>query len=203
MKKKIAAIALVVCIVAIAVIGATMAYFTDTESKTNTFTFGKVDITLTEESKESTGVEKGTPKEDGTGFTYTNILPNLVYSKEPTVTVTNESTAAWVVVKVTVPALYDWDGLFNKTANTTDFFTADRTTAGEYVVYTFYSRNTVAPGAGVTPFTQIRVKPSLTQTDLVNAPEFNVTVSAYAIQSEGFTGAKGAYDAAFATPPTP
>ena len=36
MKKKVTAIALAVCILAVAVIGATMAYFTDTDSKTNT-----------------------------------------------------------------------------------------------------------------------------------------------------------------------
>lgn len=57
MKKKVTAIALAVCILAVAVIGATMAYFTDTDSKTNTFTFGKVDIDLTEESNEDR--EKG------------------------------------------------------------------------------------------------------------------------------------------------
>ena len=67
MKKKVTAIALAVCILAVAVIGATMAYFTDTDSKTNTFTFGKVDIDLTEESIEDKeeGVKAGTVGTDG------------------------------------------------------------------------------------------------------------------------------------------
>ena len=48
MKKKILTAALAVCMLATLVIGASLAYFTDTDSKTNTFTVGNVDITLTE-----------------------------------------------------------------------------------------------------------------------------------------------------------
>ena len=47
MKKKIVSLALAVCLIAIAAVG-TLAYFTDTDAKTNTFTTGKVDITLNE-----------------------------------------------------------------------------------------------------------------------------------------------------------
>lgn len=97
MKKKVTAIALAVCILAVAVIGATMAYFTDTDSKTNTFTFGKVDIDLTEESNEDKekGVKAGTVGTDG-GITYPGVLPGLVYSKVPTVTVKDDSLPAYV-----------------------------------------------------------------------------------------------------------
>ena len=70
MKKKVTAIALAVCILAVAVIGATMAYFTDTDSKTNTFTFGKVDIDLTEDSTDANGAVKGDMSTDG-GITFT------------------------------------------------------------------------------------------------------------------------------------
>ena len=48
MKKKITAIALVVCLVAVAIVGGSLAYFTDEEEATNTFEVGNVDITLTE-----------------------------------------------------------------------------------------------------------------------------------------------------------
>lgn len=47
MKKKIVSLALAVCLIAIAAVG-TLAYFTDKDAKTNTFTTGKVDITLNE-----------------------------------------------------------------------------------------------------------------------------------------------------------
>lgn len=47
MKKKIISVALVICLIAVAAVG-TLAYFTDTDNATNTFTTGKVDITLNE-----------------------------------------------------------------------------------------------------------------------------------------------------------
>ena len=48
MKKKIAAICLCVCLLAVAVAGGTLAYFTDSKTATNTFTMGNVTITLDE-----------------------------------------------------------------------------------------------------------------------------------------------------------
>ena len=48
MKKKLTAIFLCVALVAIAIVGASLAYFTDTKSVTNTFTVGKVKIDLIE-----------------------------------------------------------------------------------------------------------------------------------------------------------
>lgn len=48
MKKKLTAIFLCVALVAIAVVGASLAYFTDTKSATNTFTVGNVTIELIE-----------------------------------------------------------------------------------------------------------------------------------------------------------
>lgn len=48
MKKKLTAIFLCVALVAIAIVGASLAYFTDKDEATNTFTVGKVDITLNE-----------------------------------------------------------------------------------------------------------------------------------------------------------
>ena len=48
MKKKLTAIFLCVALLAIAIVGATLAYFTDTKSATNTFTVGNVKIDLIE-----------------------------------------------------------------------------------------------------------------------------------------------------------
>ncbi len=48
MKKKLTAIFLCIALVAIAIIGASMAYFTDTKNVTNTFTVGNVKIDLIE-----------------------------------------------------------------------------------------------------------------------------------------------------------
>lgn len=201
MKKKVTAIALAVCILAVAVIGATMAYFTDTDSKTNTFTFGKVDIDLTEKSIEDKGkgVKAGTVGTDG-GFTYDTVLPGLVYSKVPTVTVKQDSLPAYVVITATVPTVYDWDGLFNNTVSTD--FTMVKKTVGENTVYYFYAKDPVQPGKSVTPFTEVKINPALTQDDVKNLPTFNVVVNAYGIQKEGFDDAKSAFAAAFAADST-
>ena len=58
MKKKLTAIFLCVALVAIAVVGASLAYFTDTKSAKNTFTVGNVKIQLLESSlhRENAGV---------------------------------------------------------------------------------------------------------------------------------------------------
>ena len=61
MKKKITAICLCVALLAIAIVGATLAYFTDTKSATNTFTVGNVKIKLLESSlhRENAGFANG------------------------------------------------------------------------------------------------------------------------------------------------
>ena len=51
MKKKITAIFLCVALVAIAIVGASLAYFTDTDEATNTFTAGGVEIKLIEQQR--------------------------------------------------------------------------------------------------------------------------------------------------------
>ena len=58
MKKKLTAIFLCIALVAIAIVGASMAYFTDTKEATNTFTVGNVKIKLLESSlhRENAGV---------------------------------------------------------------------------------------------------------------------------------------------------
>ena len=62
MKKKITAIFLCVALVAIAIVGASLAYFTDTDAATNTFTVGNVKIKLLESSlhRENAGIANGT-----------------------------------------------------------------------------------------------------------------------------------------------
>lgn len=76
MKKKLTAVALIVCMIAIMLVGATMAYFTDkTEVKENVFTVGNVDITLTEDAWDASG------KEDAP-----EVYPGEALAKDPVVT---------------------------------------------------------------------------------------------------------------------
>lgn len=59
MKKKIVALSLCVAMLAIAIIGGTLAYFTDTDSETNTFTVGNVKIDLIESQYHRVNAGKG------------------------------------------------------------------------------------------------------------------------------------------------
>ena len=61
MKKKILALSMCIALAAIAIVGASLAYFTDTKSATNTFTVGNVKIELLESSlhRENAGVANG------------------------------------------------------------------------------------------------------------------------------------------------
>lgn len=59
MKKKLTAIFLCVALVAIAIVGASLAYFTDTKSATNTFTVGNVEIELLESQYHRVNAGKG------------------------------------------------------------------------------------------------------------------------------------------------
>ena len=56
MKKKIIALCLIVALAATAVIGGTLAYFTDTEAAKNVMTMGNVDIEQIEQERSSDGV---------------------------------------------------------------------------------------------------------------------------------------------------
>ena len=57
MKKKLTLVVTCIVLVAAMVIGGTLAYFTDTDKATNTFTVGNVKIDLIEQQKGEKGLE--------------------------------------------------------------------------------------------------------------------------------------------------
>lgn len=58
MKKKILAMCLCIAMLATAIVGGTLAYFTDTDEATNTFTTAKVNIALIEQQRGENGLEE-------------------------------------------------------------------------------------------------------------------------------------------------
>lgn len=93
MKKKITAIALVICLVAVAIVGGSLAYFTDTtEAQVNEFTVGNVKIDLTEPSWEG----------DAT------LMPGVTFAKDPTITVDEKSQDAYVFLKMDMNKYVSW-----------------------------------------------------------------------------------------------
>lgn len=105
MKKRLIAVVVAVCALAVLAIGSTFAFFTSNDNAGNTFTMGNVKIKLTEESTDANGDKTGAVERnnegDGKGITYTGALPGDTFSKEPTVTNTGDNTA-WVRVKISV-----------------------------------------------------------------------------------------------------
>ena len=95
MKKKILAVALAVVILAVAAVGATLAWLMSTTQKiTNTFTIGNVAITLT---------ETGATDTNSDGFVDAKnykLMPGAVYSKDPTITVDPDSEKCYLFVKL-------------------------------------------------------------------------------------------------------
>ena len=86
--KKIAILALSLCMIAAVAVTGTIAYFTDTDAKDNVFTIGNVDVTLDEEYEEGT------------------IVPDETTKTGKVVNVTNHgATDAWVRVHIAVPAV--------------------------------------------------------------------------------------------------
>lgn len=101
MKKKILALVLCVAMLAIAIAGGTLAYFTDNEQATNEFAVGSVEIDLYETVKHTDGADVvlaeekdlGKGSDEATNYQYTNIQPGDTMTKIATVENTGKSDA--------------------------------------------------------------------------------------------------------------
>ena len=129
MKKKLLALVLVVALAATAVIGGTLAYFTDTDSAVNTFTVGGVKIDLIEQQSNAdhTGFETYSGNKvlmpivgSAQGDKYDNGQPKAKNYIDKVVTIKNEGTsAAYVRAYFAIPSALD-DGFeesFNASMN--------------------------------------------------------------------------------------
>ena len=76
----------------------TLAYLTDSEAATNTFTVGKVGITL-DEAKVTPGGKPVTPAARVQKNEY-HLLPGQTYTKDPTIHVSDDSEGCYLFVKV-------------------------------------------------------------------------------------------------------
>lgn len=217
MKKKITAIALAVCLVAVAIVGGSLAYFTDTEEATNTFEVGNVDITLTEPNWDAA------LKEDAKAAT---LIPGRVIAKDPTITVEATSQRAYTFMKVQLSA--DFVDLLTKyaTAQKIDL----NTEAGQKALIDAWFSSKVQPkimkldltdnfvilgvlspknpGDTVTYFDAVTVPADVDGNMIKANGDYKIYITAYAIQAEGFEGKnadafvdrQAAFDALF--PPT-
>ena len=103
MKKKTIALMLVMVMLFGITVGGTIAYLTDKESVTNTFTIGKVGITLTETETDEFGVKGDktiTAAPEGADGNVYKLMPGHSYSKDPVITVDAASENSFIFVKV-------------------------------------------------------------------------------------------------------
>ena len=117
MKKKIVAFILVFALALALGIGGTLAWLTaESGTVTNTFTIGKIEITLAETTEDEY-----------------KIVPGWSYEKDPTVTVLADSEACWLFVEVTESdvILVDSDTKAETKMNFDDFLTYSIVSTGD------------------------------------------------------------------------
>lgn len=195
MKKKTKALMLVLCavlLVTASVLG-TMAYLTSTDQVVNTFTVGKVAITLDEAKVDPDGTAV-TPAERVKENAY-HLLPGHTYTKDPTVHVQANSEDSFIFVKVE-------NGIANYEAGTTIAaqIAANGWTRLEGVANVYYKTYTKSAESTDLPvFGSFTIADNANATDGWNnfSAETKVTVTAYAVQKSGFNTA---FDAWQATP---
>ena len=177
-------------------VGATLAYLTSKTSEVkNTFTVGKVEITLDEAKVDEYGVVDTTATSRVTENTY-KLIPGHSYTKDPTVHVSADSEVSWLFVKIVneIAAIEDGynpvDGNPNIYESMVDFGNWSVIDAANGI-YAYGSP--VNPGDNITVFSSFRIKGDANVADYEGK---TITVQAYAVQMDGFSTPQAAWAAA-------
>ncbi len=169
MKKRMFIIILSTVLVAALAVGATLAYFSDTKTATNTFTVGNVKITLTEPHWVSSG-----------SVDAPEAYPGEPLAKDPIVTNTGANPCV-VRIKITWPTLpAGASAIQYRTDYVTDKLGNDWYKDGDYYYY-------LKP-LGLTEATDALFDQVVMPTDLQNgdaATAYNIVVVAEAVQAQG------------------
>lgn len=209
--KKFKALLVVACallLVAASVFG-TMAYLTSTDTVTNTFTVGKVNIKLDEAKANTDGsLVEGADRVKANSY---KLLPGHTYNKDPMVTVLSGSEPSYVKMTVTFSKANELDAIFAPNgANLTSIFNGydaaswiakgnTKDTTANTRTYEFWYKEAVgAPTADVALdalFDSITVPGEITAEQLATIEGMTITVNAYAIQADGFANATAAWEA--------
>ena len=193
MKKKIISLCLVAALAVVAIAGTSLAYFTDKEAKTNTFTLGNVDIELNEENWEEPIAA----------------VPDVKYDKDPVVTNIGENDA-WIRVDVTLSDAAAFTAAAERhqiTDLATIFADHDETKwtlAGEPVydedadtlTYSYYYNTVLAVDESTEPlFTSVTIPAEFDNDDMKEIGEdFTIDVTAHAIQTaDSYSTVEGAF----------
>lgn len=212
-RKKLIAGALSICLVAAVAIGGTMAYLTDSEKVTNTFSVGDLDITLTEPEWDD--------ETDGK-----DLVPGDTEKKDPTITAVEHDSYMRVVMEIqdkegnaitdkdrldlilqtiryASPALsedssYSLNDLNTVPTVNSDFtLVADKSSSDTNVtgVYYYNYNDVLKEQATATLFTNIVIPTDWNQTQLQKLGEYKIVIQAQAIQTDNFEDAAAAFTA--------
>ena len=192
----LAALALVAAIS----IGGTIAYLTSAEKVTNTFTVGRVQITLDEKKVDVDGKEiANSNRVHGNQY---KLMPGHEYTKDPTVHFAAGSEASYIFVKVEngisgIEAATD-------TTNQNGYKTiADQIVANNWealtgetgVYFKKVAANTTNAAIDYQVFANFKLADDAdTTNETENYAAKNITVTAYAIQADGFDTAAAAWN---------
>ena len=214
-KKSILMAVIAVMLVAVLVVGGTLAYFTDTKSATNTFTVGDVKIKLDESNVNDPSGDRVTSNE------YTGMLPGIQYKKDPVVTNTGKN-GAYVRAVVTIENGMNWMGLYNENVWTApqaeafkklicnkmgegwsledyDYVTNAERGSTDFVAVLKYDGVLAAGKATSAMFEKVMLPANATANDISTRVAqngvFHIDVVAQAIQADGFTSWNDAFAA--------
>jgi predicted ribosomally synthesized peptide with SipW-like signal peptide len=190
MKKKLMTVLALVLVIALSVAG-TYAYLTSQASVKNTFTVGNVSITMDE-----TDVDNSTPNADRDVANAYKLIPGTTYTKDPIIHVAANSEKCYLFVKVD-------NNIANAETNEAGKTVADQLTANgwdlvESQTNIYVYKATVNGGDNVNVFKSFTVSKDISNEALANAANGKtITVTAYAVQKDGFDNALAAWNATF------
>ena len=188
MKKTLTIVLAFVLVIAMSVAG-TFAYLTSQDSVTNTFTVGKVKITLDEAKTSVYGVVDATATARVKANEY-KLIAGHEYAKAPIVHVDADSESCWLFIKVE-------DGIAALEADTT--IAAQLAAAGWTPVAAgsniYAYKEVVASGANVPTFATFKILGTKTETELNAFKDAKIVVTAFAVQADGFATSADAYAA--------
>ena len=196
---------LLVCVT----VGATVAYLTSSDTVTNTFTVGNVQIKLDEAKANADGsLVEGAARVKANAY---KLLPGHTYNKDPMVTVLSGSESCYVKMTVTfskaaaLDAIFAPNGanmtsIFNGYDNTNWIYKGNTEDTGKNTrTYEFWYKDTVDAANGDVAldalFDSITVPGNITNDQLKTIEGMTITVNAYAIQADGFANAEAAWAA--------
>ena len=178
-------LALAACAILLVVgsVAGTLAYLTDTDEVNNTFTAGKVAITMTESKVDLYG-EPVTPATRVQENTY-KLIPGRTYTKDPTIYVSANSEECYIFFELNNEL--GENVYFDIGSNWTNITGTD----------VYYYNSTLTEGQQCTAFNTFTVSGNA---DVESLKDKKVDITAYAVQADGFADAAAAWNATFGAP---